>query len=71
MDTKRISNTVTVGSMKAARLQITVDLASTKASAFSINMFSSQAESALVLYHIANRTLVLDTTADGYGQAGT
>lgn len=71
MNTKRISNTVTVGSMKAARLQMIVDLTSTTASAFSINMFSSQAESALVYYYIANRTLVLDTTAVGYGQAGT
>ncbi|KAJ5778379.1 hypothetical protein N7520_001625 [Penicillium odoratum] len=71
MNHKRISSAVTLGSMKTARLQMTVDLASTKASAFSIKMFSSKAESALVTYDIANKTLVLDTTDAGYGQAGT
>ncbi len=66
-----VHGTITVGSSNTARLQMTVDLASTDAPAFTVQVHSSSAESVLLTYGIANKTLTLDTTNAGYGQTGT
>ncbi|RSL98336.1 hypothetical protein CDV31_012651 [Fusarium ambrosium] len=60
-----------IGSSNTARLQVTVDLGTTTASSFTISLFKSKAESVLLTYTTADRTLTLDTTDAGYGQAGT
>ncbi|KAH7110722.1 glycosyl hydrolase [Dactylonectria macrodidyma] len=60
-----------VGSTTAARLQVAVDLGATVAASFTISLFKSTSESVLLTYTTANRTLTLDTTNAGYGQAGT
>ena len=57
-------------SSNTARLQLSVDLKSTNAPAFALSMFSSSAECVSLVYGIANKTLTLDTTNVGYGQAG-
>ncbi|KAH7137785.1 glycosyl hydrolase [Dactylonectria macrodidyma] len=69
---RRVGNTaLVVGSTKTARLQVAVDLDATTASSFTISLFKSKAESVLLTYTTANRTLTLDTKNAGYGQAGT
>ncbi|KAH6874015.1 glycosyl hydrolase [Thelonectria olida] len=60
-----------VGSPNTARLQVAVDLRATTASSFTISLFKSKAESVLLTYTTADRTLTLDTSDAGYGQAGT
>ena len=65
-----VHGTISVGSSNTARLQMTVDLASTNAPAFTVQLHSSSAESVLLTYYVANTTLALDTTNAGYGQAG-
>lgn len=64
-------NALAVGSTKTARLQVAVDLHATTASSFNISLFKSKAESVILTYTTANRTLTLDTKTAGYGQAGT
>ena len=66
-----VHGTITVGSSNTARLQMSVDLASTNAPAFTVLLYSSSAEQVALTYTVANRTLALDTTDAGYGQAGT
>jgi sucrose-6-phosphate hydrolase SacC (GH32 family) len=66
-----VHGTITVGSSNTARLQMSVDLASTNAPAFTVLLYSSSAEQVALTYTVANRTLTLDTTDAGYGQAGT
>jgi beta-fructofuranosidase len=66
-----VHGTITVGSSNIARLQMSVDLASTNAPAFTVLLYSSSAEQVALTYTVANRTLTLDTTDAGYGQAGT
>ncbi|KAN0112407.1 glycoside hydrolase family 32 protein [Hyaloscypha variabilis] len=66
-----VHGTITVGSSNTARLQLSVDLASTDAPAFTILLYSSSAEHLGLTYTVANRTLTVDTTNAGYGQAGT
>jgi beta-fructofuranosidase len=66
-----VHGTIIVGTSNTARLQASVDLATTNAPAFTIQMFSSSAESVSLVYTMANQSLVLDTTQAGYGEAGT
>jgi sucrose-6-phosphate hydrolase SacC (GH32 family) len=66
-----IHGAITVGSSNTARLQLTVNLATTNAPAFTVQLYSSSAEAVLLEYTVANKTLTLDTTNAGYGQAGT
>jgi sucrose-6-phosphate hydrolase SacC (GH32 family) len=66
-----VHGTITVGSSNTARLQMAVDLASTNAPAFTVQLYSSSAESVVLTYSVVNKTLTLDTTNAGYGQAGT
>ena len=65
-----VHGTITVGSSNTARLQASVDIASTNAGAFTIELFSSAAESVSLVYTVGNQSLALDTTQAGYGQAG-
>ncbi|KFZ25263.1 hypothetical protein V502_00255 [Pseudogymnoascus sp. VKM F-4520 (FW-2644)] len=67
----KVDGTFTVGSSNTARLQMTVDLASTKTQSFNVTLFSSSAEDAVLMYNVATSTLTLDTTNAGWGQAGT
>jgi beta-fructofuranosidase len=48
-----------------------VDLASTNTPAFTILLCSSSAEQLVLTYSVGNRTLTIDTTDAGFGQAGT
>ena len=66
-----VHGTITVGSSNTARLQMMVDLASTDAPAFTVQLYSSSSESVVLTYSIASKNLTLDTTNAGYGQAGT
>ncbi|KAH8906877.1 Arabinanase/levansucrase/invertase [Coniochaeta sp. PMI_546] len=66
-----VHGTITVGSSNTARLQASIDLAASNAPAFTIKLFASSAESVSLVYTFANRSLTLDTTQAGYGQAGT
>jgi sucrose-6-phosphate hydrolase SacC (GH32 family) len=66
-----VHGTIIVGTSNTARLQASVDLATTNAPAFTIQIFSSSAESVSLVYTMANQSLVLDTTQAGYGEAGT
>ena len=66
-----VDGSMTLGTSNTARLQVSVDLTKTNAPAFTIQMFSSSAESVNLTYNVANQSLVLDTTQAGYGQAGT
>jgi len=68
---KDVHGTITVRNSNTARLQLEVDLDSTNAPSFTVQLFSSSAESVLVMYNTVNQTLMLDTTNAGYGQAGT
>lgn len=65
-----VHGTITVGASNSARLQVSVDLEASNAPAFTIQLFASSAESVSLVYTFANRTLALDTTRGGYGQAG-
>ncbi|KAH8770486.1 glycosyl hydrolase [Hyaloscypha sp. PMI_1271] len=67
----KVDGTIAVGSSNTARLQMTVDLASSNAPAFTVQLYSSSAESVVLTYSVVNKTLTLDTTNAGYGQAGT
>jgi sucrose-6-phosphate hydrolase SacC (GH32 family) len=71
MGLTNVHGTITVGSSNTARLQMTVDLASTNAPSFNLTLFSSSAEQAVLMYTVATSTLILDTTNAGWGQAGT
>ncbi|RYP52263.1 hypothetical protein DL768_002582 [Monosporascus sp. mg162] len=62
---------VAIGNTNTARLKLTIDLGATRASSLTVALFQSRAESTLLTYHTENRTLTLDTTNAGYGQAGT
>jgi beta-fructofuranosidase len=66
-----VHGTITVGSSNTARLQASIDLAASNAPAFTIQLFTSSAESVSLVYNFANQSLTLDTTQAGYGQAGT
>lgn len=71
MGQTNVHGTIKVGSSKTARLQMSVDLATTNAPAFTVQLLSSSAEQVSLVYTVANKTLTLDTTNAGYGQAGT
>ncbi|KAI5455880.1 glycosyl hydrolase [Mariannaea sp. PMI_226] len=58
-------------STNTARLQMTVDLATTDAPGFTIMMYKSRAEQVTLYYAMASKVLTLNTTNAGYGQAGT
>jgi sucrose-6-phosphate hydrolase SacC (GH32 family) len=66
-----VHGTITVGSSNTARLQASIDLVTSNAPAFTIQLFASSAESVSLVYTFANASLTLDTTQAGYGQAGT
>lgn len=69
---RRVADTpLVVGSSNTARLQVAIDLHATTALSFTISLFKSKAESVLLTYITADRTLTLDTSDAGYGQAGT
>jgi sucrose-6-phosphate hydrolase SacC (GH32 family) len=68
---RNVHGTIPVGSTNTARLQVTVDLATTNAPGFTIMMHKSNAEQVTLYYTMASQTLMLDTTNAGYGQAGT
>lgn len=68
---QKIRNVKTIGRNTTARLQLEVDLASPSATAFTVLLFYSSAESVNLTYTFADQTLTLDTTNAGYGQAGT
>jgi sucrose-6-phosphate hydrolase SacC (GH32 family) len=67
---KNVHGTIKVGSTNTARLQLEVDLRASNAPAFTTFLYSSKAETVALTYNFANRTLTLDTTNAGYGQAG-
>ncbi|KIM95324.1 glycoside hydrolase family 32 protein [Oidiodendron maius Zn] len=67
----KVDGAIILGTSNTARLQVSVDLTKTNTPAFTIQMFSSSAESVNLTYTMANQSLVLDTTQAGYGQAGT
>ncbi|KAG0645257.1 Beta-fructosidase [Hyphodiscus hymeniophilus] len=71
LSNKAVHGSIKVGSTTMARLQLTVNLAASNAPAFNVSLFGSSAESAVLMYNFANKTLTLDTTNAGYGQAGT
>ncbi|KAH8810697.1 glycosyl hydrolase [Xylogone sp. PMI_703] len=68
---RNVHGTITVGTSNTARLQASIDLASTNAPEFTVKLLSSSAEWTSLTYIVANQSLVLDTTQAGYGQAGT
>ncbi|EPE34246.1 Arabinanase/levansucrase/invertase [Glarea lozoyensis ATCC 20868] len=68
---KNVHGTISVGSTNTARLQVTVDLATSNAPGFTIFMHKSNVEQVTLYYSVKNQTLTLDTTNAGYGQAGT
>lgn len=68
---KNVHGTIKVGSTNTARLQLEVDLKASNAPAFTTFLYQSKAESVVLKYNFGNRTLTLDTTNAGYGQAGT
>ncbi len=51
-------------------MKLSVNLGETSASAFTLAVFESRAESTLLSYDVGRRTLTLDTTNGGYGQVG-
>ncbi|KAK4151365.1 glycosyl hydrolase [Chaetomidium leptoderma] len=61
---------LTIGNTSTARLKLTVNLGASTASAFTLALFQSRAESTLLTYNKGSRTLTLDTNNAGYGQAG-
>ena len=61
---------MTIGKSNTARVKLTVDLAKASSSSFTLSLFESRSESTLLTYHVDNRTMILDTTNAGYGQAG-
>ena len=63
-------HTRSIGDGNTARVKLTVNLGETSASAFTLAVFESRAESTLLSYDVGSRTLTLDTTNGGYGQAG-
>ncbi|KAH6663755.1 glycosyl hydrolase [Halenospora varia] len=65
-----VHGTIKVGSTNTARLQLTVNLATSNAPAFNVTIFGSSAESAVLMYNFTSKTLTLDTMNAGYGQAG-
>lgn len=67
---KDVRGTVKVGSSNTARLQLSIDIAASNAPAFNVTLYGSSAESAVLQYEFASKTLTLDTTNAGYGQAG-
>ena len=71
MRQNNVHGTITVGSSNTARLQMTLELASTSAPSFNLTLFSSSAEHPVLMYTVATSTLTLDTADAGWGQAGT
>ncbi|CAK7219951.1 hypothetical protein SEUCBS140593_004068 [Sporothrix eucalyptigena] len=71
LTSQTITSVLNLGSAKAARLQLEMDVSATTASAVVIELFSSTAESVLLTYFVSNQTIILDTTNAGYGQSGT
>jgi sucrose-6-phosphate hydrolase SacC (GH32 family) len=67
---RHIEQSVQVGSMKTARLQMNINLKASNAEALVLHLFSSSAESVIVTYNTTNSSLMLDTTNAGYGQPG-
>ncbi|KNB16551.1 hypothetical protein FOXG_15099 [Fusarium oxysporum f. sp. lycopersici 4287] len=59
-----------IGSSKSARLTISVDLASSDATSFTLSLFKSDPEAALLTFDRGAGSLTLDTTNAGYGQPG-
>jgi sucrose-6-phosphate hydrolase SacC (GH32 family) len=55
----------------ALDLTVTLDLAASTATTADLRLRASAAEAAVVRYDVADRVLTLDTTAAGYGTAGT
>ena len=70
-DSQTITDTLPIGNSSQARLQMSIDLASTTAPSFTIKLFSSSAEATLLNYTVSSSTLTLDTTNAGYGQVST
>ncbi|KAH9214348.1 glycosyl hydrolase [Leptodontidium sp. 2 PMI_412] len=68
---KDVHGTIKVGSTNTARLQLEVDLKASNAPAFTTFLYSSNAEAVVLKYDFGSKTLSLDTTNAGYGQAGT
>lgn len=68
---KSIQDSLVIGNSSTGRLQIFIDIGSTTAPSFSLNLFSSSAEATVLTYTLASKTLTLDTTNAGYGQPGT
>ena len=62
--------TRSIGNSNTARVKLTVNLGETSASSFTVAVFESRAESTLLSYDVGSRTLTLDTSNAGYGQAG-
>ncbi|CZS88216.1 related to beta-fructofuranosidase [Rhynchosporium graminicola] len=65
-----VHGTIKVGSTNTARLQLSVDLKSSNAPAFTVFLYQSKAEAVVLKYTFGTKTLSLDTTKAGYGQAG-
>jgi len=67
---KTVQGTLKVGSTNSARLKLSIDSATTTAQSLNITLFASAAESAILSFEFASKTMTLDTTNAGYGQAG-
>jgi sucrose-6-phosphate hydrolase SacC (GH32 family) len=65
-----VQESLVIGNSSTGRLQISVDLNASTASSFSLNLFSSSAETAFLTYYMKNQTLTLDTSQAGYGPTG-
>lgn len=62
-----IQDSLDIGNCSLGRLQVSIDLGSTTATSFTVNLFSSSAEKAALTYTVATKTLTLDATQAGYG----
>lgn len=65
-----VQESLSIGNSSTGRLQVSANLNATTASSFSLNLFSSSAETAVLTYYTTNQTLTLDTSQAGYGPAG-
>jgi sucrose-6-phosphate hydrolase SacC (GH32 family) len=68
---QNVQETLSIGNSSTGRLQLSVDLSSTTASSFTVNVLSSSAEATLITYTVATNTLTVDSTQAGYGPQGT
>lgn len=67
---QNVQGSLNIGNSSSGRLQLSVDLSSTTASSFTLNVLSSTAEATLITYTVATKALTVDSTQAGYGTQG-